>query len=275
MGDPCRAASPFAASLFVSVSRRSPARPFSARTILSAMPLSDLEIRVLGALVEKERTTPEAYPLSSQALVTACNQKTSRDPVTDYHLQDVMEAVQRLRDRGLAATVQEVTDRVPKHRHRLVHALEVDARELAVLAVLMLRGPQTPGELRNRTERYLESGAAPFPSVAAVESVLAAMATRKVPLVKNLGRSPGQSQDRWDHTLGVDERRLQPRVRARPHGGPQGEEPVEPASVPGADALRGTDPDHGLSAAVAALEERVAQLEARLDRAERAILHGE
>jgi uncharacterized protein len=269
------------------------------------MPLSDIEIRVLGALVEKERTTPEAYPLSGQALVTACNQKTSREPVTDHHLQDVMEAVQRLRDRGLAATIQEVTDRVPKHRHRLVHALEVDARELALLAVLMLRGPQTPGELRNRTERYLESGAAPFPSVASVEAVLASLATRKVPLVKNLGRSPGQSQDRWDHTLGVDERRLQPRVRARTQGGPHGDGAGEPAPARAADgphdvaasqgadgrrdaagadgaptlgsagALPGADTDRGLRAAVSALEERVAQLEARLDRAERALLHGE
>ncbi|MFO7547237.1 MAG: DUF480 domain-containing protein [Trueperaceae bacterium] len=233
------------------------------------MPLSDIEIRVLGALVEKERTTPEAYPLSNQALVTACNQKTSREPLTDYHLQDVMEAVQRLRDRGLAATVQEVTDRVPKHRHRLLQALEVDARELALLSVLMLRGPQTPGELRSRTERYLEGGASTFESVGSTEAVLASLATRKVPLVKNLGRNPGQSQDRWNHTLGIDEQRLQPRLRARPQSALEGDEPTEPTTVHGADA------DRGLRAAVSALEERVANLEVRLDRAERALLHGE
>lgn len=265
------------------------------------MPLSDIEIRVLGALVEKERTTPEAYPLSSQGLVTACNQKTSREPVTDYHLQDVMEAVQRLRDRGLAATVQEVTDRVPKHRHRLVQALDVDARELALLAVLMLRGPQTPGELRSRTERYLEGNATAFASVESVEALLASLAGRTVPLVKNLGRNPGQSQDRWNHTLGVDEQRLQPRVRASARG--ERDDATPPATPPavmdgrsastmaegrnapvGGDARsvpmaapteQGASDERDLRAAVAALEERMARLEARLERAERTLLHGE
>lgn len=261
------------------------------------MPLSDIEIRVLGALVEKERTTPEAYPLSSQALVTACNQKTSRDPVTDYHLQDVLDAVQRLRDRGLAATVQEVTDRVPKHRHRLVDALEVDARALALLSVLMLRGPQTPGELRSRTSRYLEDGTAAFEDVGSVETALVALAGRKVPLVKNLGRSPGQSQDRWDHTLGVDEQRLQPRVRAREKEHARGLAPAGPGSVagqaaPAADGARngpaaaamptepmatgdGSTVEADLRGALSALEERLARLEARLARVERTIVHGD
>ncbi|HET8984984.1 MAG TPA: YceH family protein [Trueperaceae bacterium] len=177
------------------------------------MPLSDVEVRVLGALMEKERTTPEGYPLSSQALVTACNQRTNREPVTDYHLQEVLGAVNRLRDRGLAETIQEVGDRVPKHKNKAARALELDARQFAVMAVLLLRGEQTPGELRARTDRYVE-----FASVTAVEETLTALSSRSASLVRSLGRAPGQSQDRWTHTLGADEEKMVPRVRPRPGG---------------------------------------------------------
>jgi uncharacterized protein len=200
------------------------------------MPLSHVEVRVLGTLVEKAYTTPEAYPLSMQALVAACNQKTSRDPVTDHHLQEVQEALARLRDRGLAATVQEMRDRVPKHHHLLGEKLDLDDRELAVLSVLMLRGEQTPGELRARTERY----GAEF-DLAAVEATLAGLATRSAPLVVNRGRAPGRSQDRWAHTLGADEERLQPRVR-------------------GVRPVRSEGPA-GIEARLAALESRVEALE--------------
>lgn len=200
------------------------------------MALSAAEVRVLGALVEKAFTTPESYPLSIQALVTACNQKTSREPVTDLHQQEIQEALARLRDRGLAATIQEVRDRVPKHHHRLGEAMDLDARDLAVLSVLMLRGEQTPGELRARTERYGASL-----DLAAVEETLQALAERSAPLVTNRGRAPGRSQDRWAHTLGTDEERLQPRVRS-----------TKP---------RRSD-DESLGARVAALEERVSALEA-------------
>lgn len=216
------------------------------------MALSDIELRVLGSLVEKERTTPDAYPLTTQALVTACNQKTSRDPVTDHHLQDVQDTLQRLRDKGLVSTTQEVTDRVPKHRHRLAHAWSVDAHELALLSVLMLRGPQTPGELRTRTERYVS-----FADVPAVERTLAALSERSVPLVVNLGRGPGQSQDRYAHKLGVDEERMQPRVR---HGQPrEGDD-----GAPGADgAQHGGSPMAVLLRRLEALERRVEALEER------------
>lgn len=210
------------------------------------MSLSAIELRVLGALIEKERTTPETYPLSSQALVSACNQRTSRDPVSDHHLQDVLEAVQRLRDKGLAATVQRESDRVPKHSHRVAEALEVNRVEAALLSVLMLRGAQTPGELRTRTERYGTS----LPNLTAVEDVLEELAARRVPLVERLERSPGQSQDRWAHTLGISEERLQPRAR-KPHDGGEGA-PV--TQSPLAVLLR----------KVEALEERVAALEERL-----------
>jgi uncharacterized protein YceH (UPF0502 family) len=223
------------------------------------MPLSDIEVRVLGVLVEKERTTPEAYPLSTGALHTGCNQRTNRDPVTDLHLREVTEALQRLRDRGLATTVQEVSDRVPKHRHLLARALDVDDRELALVAVLMLRGAQTPGELRTRTERYVG-----FADVPAVTTVLERLAARSVPLVRCLGRAPGQSQDRWVHTLGVDEERQRPRVR---HGAADAERTAaaprdgSAATEEPADASGGPD--------VAALLERLEALEQRVVALER------
>ena len=227
------------------------------------MPLSDVEVRVLGALVEKERTTPDAYPLSSQALVTACNQRTSRDPISDYHLQEVLEAAFNLRERGFAATVQEVSDRVPKHRHQLQRALGVDELELALLAVLMLRGPQTTGELRARIDRYRVPT-----DHASVDAALRALAERPSPLVVNLGRAPGQSQDRWRHTLGNDEARLRPRVRAAGAAEPAaavgdraaavGDRAAEPP-----DALRQAD---DLAARVRGLERRVSLLEEALER---------
>ncbi len=228
------------------------------------MALSDVEVRVLGALMEKERTTPDGYPLSSQALVTACNQLTNRDPVTDYHLQDVMAAVSRLRDRGLAETVQETGDRVPKHRHKAARALELDAKEFAVLAVLMLRGDQTPGELRSRTERYTS-----FDSVGEVERVLDALASRRTPLAKNLGRAPGQSQDRFTHTLGADEERLSPRVRSRGTEEPRTTGPDQGGPVAKPPVPRPKTDDMPVTAAqyqdlvdrVAVLERRVRALE--------------
>ncbi len=210
------------------------------------MSLSAIELRVLGALAEKERTTPEAYPLSTQALVTACNQKTSRDPVTDFHMQEVLEAMQRLRDKGLASTRQQVTDRVPKHTHRLREALEVNGDEVALLSVLMLRGPQTTAELRSRTERYDVS----LRGLEDFEARLESLATRRVPLVENVGRAPGQSQDRWRHTLGEREERLQPRVRR-----PTDEEGNgAPTTPPVAVLLRRMEE---LEARVAALEEQL------------------
>jgi uncharacterized protein len=212
------------------------------------MPLSDIELRALGALVEKERTTPDAYPLSMQALVAACNQVTNREPVSQYHLQELRDALQRLRDRGLAATVQEVRDRVPKHRHELARALTSDPTELALLAGLMLRGPQTAAELRARVERY-----GGIPDLAGVEATLGSMAGREAPLVRNVGRAPGQSQDRWRHALGVDGERLQPRLRT-----PAAARPI---AVEGGAATH--DPATDVASRLAALEARVAALEAR------------
>jgi uncharacterized protein len=156
--------------------------------------------------------------------------------------------------------VQEVRDRVPKHRHLLARALTGDATELALLAGLMLRGPQTAAELRTRAERY-----GGIPDLAGVEAALGAMARRDPPLVRNAGRSPGQSQDRWVHVLGSDEERLQPRVRAV--AAPATRQPNEPSPRPPAV---GTSADlearlAELETHVVALADRVTALEDRLE----------
>ena len=172
------------------------------------MAMSDIELRILGSLLEKERTTPEAYPLTTNSLVLACNQKTNRDPVTNFDEGEVKTTLQNLRDKGLVVTTRADNERVYKHRHKLQQVFELNAKGFAVLAVLMLRGKQTPGELRGRTERYVSFG-----DVAEVEATLQRLAEHQPPLVKNYGRSPGQSQDRWGNTLGGDEERQRPRAR--------------------------------------------------------------
>lgn len=172
------------------------------------MSLSDLDVRVVGAMLEKERTTPESYPLSLNALVLACNQKTSREPVTDYSQREVEDALQGLRDRGLVSSTLGASERVVKHQHRLDQAFVLTPQDFAVLAVLMLRGPQTAGELRGRTERYTH-----FPDVAAVDVSLKRLRDHRPPLARDEGRAPGQSQTRWMHLLGADPEKQKPRVR--------------------------------------------------------------
>ena len=207
--------------------------------------MSDPALRVLGALIEKARTTPDAYPLSSQALRAACNQKTARDPLMDLHLQEVEAAMRELQGRGLAATVRSAGDRVPKHRHKAREAMELGSRDEAVLALLLLRGPQTPGELRTRSERY-----GGLDDVATVEATLRAMRERSPALVENRGRGPGQSQDRWAHTLGADPAAQRPRARPTPAR----DEPSEPRSEPRPSVDE-------LLERIEALEARVAELE--------------
>ena len=170
--------------------------------------MTDLELRILGCLLEKERTTPEQYPLTSNSLLLACNQRSNRDPVSDYSLREVEEGLQTLRDKGLVVTARGESERVYKHRHQLESVFRLDARGFALLAVLMLRGRQTPGELRTRTERYVN-----FPDLSEVEATLQRLAEHQPPLARNYGRGPGQSQDRWGHTLGSDEEKQRPRAR--------------------------------------------------------------
>lgn len=159
--------------------------------------LSAAELRVLGCLIEKETTTPDAYPLTLNSLRLACNQSTSRDPVVSYSDLDVEKALTSLRSRGLTRTVHSTSNRAAKFKHVADDAFEVSRRELAVLCVLMLRGPQTIGELKTRTERQHS-----FRSADDVETTLAALAGREQSLVVQLPRQPGQKDARWIHLIG-------------------------------------------------------------------------
>lgn len=156
--------------------------------------LSPEEVRVLGCLIEKEATTPDNYPLTLNALRNACNQSTSRDPVVSYDDRTVEQALGSLRERGLTRTVHSTSNRATKYRHVLPDVLDLGPAETAVLSVLMLRGAQTIGELKGRTER--QHG---FASLDETASVLAGLADRGLAL--QLERQPGQKDARWIHLL--------------------------------------------------------------------------
>jgi uncharacterized protein YceH (UPF0502 family) len=157
------------------------------------------EVRVLGCLIEKQLTTPQYYPLTLNALVLACNQSSNRDPVVAYTEDTVEKAVTRAKARGLARFVHPSHGRSAlRYRHELGEQLGLDHPQLALLAVLMLRGPQTPGELRARTERM-----AAFDGLSELEAELSALAAREEPLVRRLPRSPAQKEDRYAHCLGA------------------------------------------------------------------------
>jgi hypothetical protein len=201
------------------------------------------EIRVLGCLVEKQRTTPDQYPLSLNALRLACNQATNRDPVVDFDEATVRAAVDRLSRRGLIRLASGPGSRVAKYRHLLDEELGRVPSQIALLAVLMLRGPQTPGELKSRVERLY-----PFGSTADVEQALGALAGAD--LAEKLPRRPGQSQDRWAHLLGG----------AEPADGPQRSTEIESDNL-----------SQGASSGAATLEERVARLEGQVAELQRAL----
>jgi uncharacterized protein len=155
--------------------------------------LNDAEVRVLGCLVEKELTTPEYYPLSLNALTSACNQKSNRDPVLNLGESEVVRSLDSLRFKQLALQSAE-GGRVPKYRHALMEKLRLSPAELSVLAELLLRGPQTVGELRTRAERMHA-----FPDLAAVEVVLEELLARTPSLVTKLPRQPGRKESRYAH----------------------------------------------------------------------------
>jgi uncharacterized protein YceH (UPF0502 family) len=164
------------------------------------MELTPTQIRVLGCLVEKEATTPEHYPLSSNALVQACNQKNNRDPLTSCTEREIDAVLLELRQLGLVRTVHAANARVPKHRHVLDEAWGLTRGQLAVLAVLMLRGPNTVNELATRTERY----GAPSDHDG-VRAVLDQLAALDPPMVVELPRQAGQRETRFTHRLLDDE----------------------------------------------------------------------
>lgn len=161
--------------------------------------LSEVETRVLGSLVEKELTTPEYYPLSLNALVNACNQKSNRDPVMNLNENAVNEALRRLEKEGLAGRADGMDNRVTKFEHRLQEVFNFDRREIAILCELLLRGPQTPGELRSRAERMYE-----FDDLGQVQSTLQRLAQREPPIAKMLPRQPGTKEARYSHLLSGD-----------------------------------------------------------------------
>jgi len=161
--------------------------------------LNEVECRVLGALIEKEITTPEYYPLSLNALVNACNQKSNRDPVMTLDETAVRQALHSLDGQSLVRSVSALDTRVTKYEHRLQEAFNFYRHEAAILCVLLLRGPQTPGELRTRTERMH-----PFDDLSAVQSSLQHLMKREPPLVKVLPRQPGTKEARYTHLLSGD-----------------------------------------------------------------------
>jgi uncharacterized protein len=202
--------------------------------------LSAAEIRVLGCLLEKQRTTPDVYPLSLNALRLACNQATNRDPVVSYEEADVRDALHRLERRGLVRLASGAGSRAAKYRHLLAEALPMDAGEQAVMTVLMLRGPQTPGELKQRSERMHA-----FAGLTDVHATLAALIGRG--LAACLERRPGQKEERYTQLLAEQE-----------------PEPQAPAAAAHA-AGNGAGPAAGdLEERVARLEREVAALRSRL-----------
>ena len=157
--------------------------------------LSPAELRVLGSLLEKQRTTPDAYPLTLNALRAACNQTTNRDPVVSYDEETIRDALHHLGRRRWTRLTSGHGSRAAKYRHLLAEELNVSPEEQALLAVLMLRGPQTPGELLARTERLYH-----FDGAAALHAVLDRLIDRE--FVVRLGRRPGQREERYAHLLG-------------------------------------------------------------------------
>lgn len=177
---------------------------------MTAGDLNAIDVRVLGALIEKEATTPDYYPLSLNALKLACNQSSNRDPVMQLDEGAVLASTDRLRRQSLVRALQKSDSRVMKYSHLMGETMEVSARELGVMCVLMLRGPQTLGEIKGRTERL-----ATFDSLEAVEATVNALIARQpTPLVARLPRQPGQKEVRYAHLLSGDVAAETPSVAA-------------------------------------------------------------
>jgi uncharacterized protein YceH (UPF0502 family) len=216
------------------------------------MDLIATEIRVLGSLLEKQRTTPDAYPLTLNSLRLACNQSTNRDPVVQYTEPEVRDALQRLERRGLTRFASGAGSRAAKFRHLLAERLPMDDAEQAVMCVLMLRGAQTPGELKQRGERMH-----PFADLAEVEQTLARLTQRD--LIGSVPRRPGQKEERYLHLLSAEQEPSQaptPSYDAKPIRAPVEDRLPAPDAVP--------QPAAAPAGELADLRERVARLEADL-----------
>ncbi len=198
--------------------------------------LSAVAARVLGSLIEKEITTPEYYPLSLNALANACNQKNNREPVTQLDEDEIREALRRLEDHGLGGPVRGSDSRVTKYEHRVQEVFNFTRGEIAVMCVLLLRGPQTPGELRGRTERMHR-----FEELSDVQATLQKLMQREPALVKVMARQPGTKEARYSHLLSG--------------------EPAEVVTAAVAESV-----GSGLEGEVAALRAEVAELRAQVER---------
>ena len=210
------------------------------------MQLTPTEARVLGALIEKEVTTPEYYPLSLNALVNACNQKNNREPVMSLDETEVRQALHGLEDERLAGPVRGES-RVPKYEHHMQEVFNFTRGEIAVICVLLLRGPQTPGELRSRTERIFR-----FDELSDALNVLNKLGAREPSLVKVLPRQPGTKEARYAHLLSGDVEGFAPPAA---HAYSSGEAASEPAYSAPAYSAASDDPE---------LRERMAELEAEV-----------
>jgi uncharacterized protein len=221
--------------------------------------LTAAETRVLGCLLEKQRTTPDAYPLSLNALRAACNQSTNRDPVVLYDEATIRDAISRLSRRRWARLASGAGSRASKYRHLLDEALTRAPDELAILCVLMLRGPQTPGELKGRTERLH-----PFADLAAVHETLEHLVERE--LVRQLPRRPGQKEERYGHRLSDDDAPEPVPAFAAPTA-PAAEAPAPAVRAPGRPMPVAPERERAelpLAERVARLEAEVVQLRAEL-----------
>ena len=204
--------------------------------------LSPVAARVLGSLVEKEITTPEYYPLSLNALANACNQKNNREPVMNLDEDQIRQALHQLEDDGLAGPARGTDSRVAKYEHRLQEVFNFTRGEIAVVCVLLLRGPQTPGELRGRGERMHR-----FEELSDVQSALQRLMQREPPLVKVLPRQPGTKEARYAHLFSG--------------------EPAEGFGTSEVAESSGTGSSLGqMEAEIAALREEVAELRAQVEK---------
>ena len=204
--------------------------------------LSPVAARVLGSLVEKEITTPEYYPLSLNALANACNQKNNREPVMNLDEDQIRQALHQLEDDGLAGPARGTDSRVAKYEHRMQEVFNFTRGEIAVVCVLLLRGPQTPGELRGRSERMHR-----FEELSDVQSTLQRLMQREPPLVKVLPRQPGTKEARYAHLFSGEPAEVVATV-----------ETIESAGTGSSMAQ--------MEAEIAALREEVAELRAQVEK---------
>ena len=200
------------------------------------MILSEIETRVLGSLIEKDITTPDYYPLSLNALVNACNQKNNRDPVMTLDESAVRDALASLQEKRMAGPASGADSRVTKFEHRLQEVFNFDRREIAVVCVLFLRGPQTPGELRSRTDRMYH-----FEALDDIVSTLERLAQRQPPLAAILPRQPGTKESRYTHLFSG--------------------EPPELGVARGASVGAGDPPAHFSTSSVSSATQRITYLE--------------